>query len=179
MTVMKKAARWAVGAMTCAWLCAVGLAPARAADLDTLLACRKIPAGAARLACFDRESAALAAGAHASAPPTAAPTARNAPGLNPRQTFGLAPMQVVAREAAAERLPRQLDRLSAHIAALGKAPDGRELFTLDNHQVWAQLVPDGDVPAKVGDEVTISRGWLGSYWLSLQSHRGCKVTRIR
>ncbi|MGH7105112.1 MAG: hypothetical protein ACREFT_01230, partial [Acetobacteraceae bacterium] len=139
--MMKKAARWAAGATACAWLCVTWLSPARAAGLDTLLACRKIPASAARLTCFDRESAVLAAAAHIGAPSAAAPTARNAPGLNPRQTFGLAPMQVVAREAAAERLPRQLDRLSAHIAALGRAADGRELFTLDNHQVWAQLVP--------------------------------------
>jgi hypothetical protein len=27
--------------------------------------------------------------------------------------------------------------------------------------------------------VEISRGWLGSYSLSLKSRRGCKVTRLR
>jgi hypothetical protein len=169
----------------CAGLCLMWITPVRASGVDALLACRKIAASAERLACFDRESAALTpaavapaahAGARRAAPPT--PVAAAA-GLSPQQTFGMAPMQVLAREQAARKAPQALDRLSAHIAALGRAADGREIFTLDNHQVWSQLEPDAELGARAGDAVTISRGWLGSYWLSLESRHGCKVTRIR
>ena len=168
--------RSAVGVALCAWLCAAYVTPARASDIEALLACRKIAPSAARLSCFDRESAALAENVRAGAPAAAAAGAAH---LTPQQTFGLAPMQVAAREEAAGRLPQQLKRLSAHITALARAADGREIFTLDNHQVWAELQPDEDVRARAGEPVTISRGMLGSYWLSLPSREGCKVTRMR
>lgn len=89
-------------------------------------------------------------------------------------------MKILAQEEAAARLPRELDHITAHIAALGRTPDGRAVFTLDNHEVWAQLVPDEDLYAKPGDSVKISKALLGSYWLALQSRRGgCKVTRLQ
>ena len=139
--------------------------------LAALLACRSIEASAARLACFDRESGALAAqktpaGSHAE--------------LNPRETFGLAPLQVAARAEAAAHAPKELDSLTARISSVAKAADGREIFTLNNHQVWVQLLADGDwLDASGGEQVQISRGWLSSYWLSLPSRRGFKVTRVR
>lgn len=166
--------------------------------LDRLLACRKVASGPARLACFDRESAAVAAArastvtgqrpATGGSPAKAAePGARSASlrsaadssALDPLQTFGLPPGQILAREEAARKAPRPLDHIAAHIMALANTADGREVFTLDNHQVWAQLAPDGDLYAKPGEAVEISRGWLGSYSLSLRSRRSCKVTRLR
>lgn len=191
--------------------------PARALQpLDGLLACRKIASSAARLACFDRQSAAIAA--NASNAPSAANTANtvstlptatasrkwsaassssargsessvsgtgpaapsgHSAALDPLQTFGLPPAQILAREEAARRAPRPLQRIRAHIVALASAGDGREIFTLDNQQVWAEIEPTGDLYAKPGDPVEISRGWLGSYSLSLKSRRACKVTRLR
>ncbi len=53
------------------------------------------------------------------------------------------------------------------------------VFTLDNGQVWGELEPDGDLQAKPGDLATISRGWLGSYWLQVKSGRASKVSRVR
>jgi hypothetical protein len=139
-------------------------------SLGALLACRGITASAARLACFDRESAALAA----QAPPAASRA------LDPQETFGLAPMTVAARAEAAAHAPKPLDSLTVHIVSVTKAADGREIFTLDNHQVWVQLIPDGSwLDASPGEPATISRGWLGSYWLRLASKRGFKVTRVR
>ena len=101
-------------------------------------------------------------------------------GLDPQQTFGLAPEKILAREEAAERLPSQLDHITAHIEFVSKTADGRDVFTLDNHETWAQLVPGEDLYAKPGDVVKISRAMLGSYWLVVKSRRGgCKVTRLR
>lgn len=190
----------------------LALPVAASQPLDRLLACRQIASSTARLACFDRESAAVAAGAATRAtrardavgaatiavprPATAGSPARasgpavpsaglvsasasHGSALDPQQTFGLPPEQILAREAAARRAPRPLDHIEAHIVALASAGDGREIFTLDNHQVWAELEPDGDLYAKPGEAVEISRGWLGSYSLSLKSRRSCKVTRLR
>ena len=154
---------------------------------DALLACRRIPHSAARLACFDRQSA-LLAGMLAKRPvpgsaerPAAsvASAASTDPDLSPGRTFGLAPAQIEAREAVVVKLPQQLNRITSRIVALERTADGREIFTLSNHQVWAQLNAGGGLFARVGDVVTISRGWLGSYLLSLPSRRSCKVTRIR
>ena len=140
-------------------------------SLGALLACRTIAASAARLACFDRESGALAAQRIPAGPHTE---------LNPRETFGLAPLQVAARAEAAAHAPKPLDSLDVRITSIARAADGREVFTLDNHQVWVQLLADGDwLDARTGEQVKISRGWLDSYWLRLPSHRGFKVTRVR
>jgi len=157
-----------------------------AADpLAGLLACRELTDGAARLACFDRETAALARVpsvpvAAAPTPASPSPAAPTAPPLTPEQKFGLSPAAIVAKEdAAATQAPKDA-KLQARVTALALAGDGRTLFTLDNSQVWRQLEADGtDVMAKLGDAVTISRGMLGSYWLQIKAGRGCKVTRLR
>lgn len=171
--------------------------------LEGLLACRKIASDSARFACLDRESAVLAARmatpadkiAALGAPAAAGSPARAsephpvgadlgaAPGktsaLDPVQTFGLPLGQILAREEAAQRAPRALDHIGARIALLASTRDGREIFTLDNRQVWEEVEPDGDLYAKPGEAVQISRGWLGSYTLSLKSRRSSKVKRLR
>lgn len=162
-------------------------ASAAAGAINALLACRHIAGDAARLACFDRTSEALAKSAVAGSAPRPATAARArsqgalaAAGLTSAQTFGLAPLQIAARQAAAEKLPRQVNHIAARITGLARAADGREIFTLSNHEVWVQLEAGSRSHGRVGDAVRISRGWLGSYWLSLESRRwGCKVDRIR
>ena len=173
--------------------------------LAGLLACRALTDPAARLACFDRETAALAA-TPAPAPPTAAngsavaaasaavpqapaapasqPTAlaaapaHTAPVLDAQQSFGLSGSAVAAHEEAAGARPKKLEKIDARVVALALAGNGRTLFTLDNTQVWEQIESGGDMLAKLGDSATISRGLLGSYWLQLKNGRGCKVTRL-
>jgi hypothetical protein len=154
-----------------------------AADpLAGLFACRELTDAAARLACFDRETAALARspGAPVAAAPITTPATPTAPRLTPEQKFGLSPKAIEAKEEAAATKGPTETKLQARITALALLGDGRTLFTLDNSQVWRQLEADGtDVMAKLGDAVTISRGMLGSYWLQMKTGRGCKVTRLR
>lgn len=148
--------------------------------LEALLACRTIEASAARLACFDREAAALAGQRSSAALAGQRGSGAQHSALNPRETFGLAPMDVAARAEAVAHTPKPLDSMTAHVTSVARAADGREIFTLDNHQVWVQLIPDGSwLDVRAGEEAKIARGWLGSYWLSLSSHRGFKVTRVR
>jgi len=192
------------------------IAQGRAADpLTGLFACRNLKDPTARLACFDREAAALsqaprasapaapattatpaqaplaagtvaappAVAAPATAPAAAAPPAVAAPSapapvLTPEQQFGLPERKVVEKEVAAGTRSADASKIEAHLARIAVGADGRAVFTLDNDQVWRQLQPEGDLMAKGGDAVTISRGLLGSYWLALSSKRGCKVNRV-
>jgi hypothetical protein len=140
------------------------------------VACRSIAEPNDRLACFDRETAALSAGTEAAAKAPGAP-ASAAPALTAQQRFGLSEGAIEAKQAASAR-PLKDAKLEAHVVGLSLAGDGRTIFTLDNSQVWRQLESAGDMLAKLGDAVTISRGLLGSYWLQLKSGRGCKVTRL-
>ena len=181
-----------------ATLCLACAGPCEAADSSAkLLACRGIDDAAARLACFDREAAALAPGPVAHAPPTAAPSpsvasppaaaARApaapavavAPAPDATQQFGLPERAVAAQEVAAGTRPAEVKKIEAHVTKFAPGPDGRLVFTLDNDQVWRQLLSEGDLLMNPGDAVAISRGFLGSYWLQTTSGRGCKVTRVR
>lgn len=190
-----------------ALLCIVCALPCAAAEpLAGVLACRALTDAAARLACFDRETAALAAGSAAAlgaAPPTAAPataapanpapapvaqTAAAAPAAAPahpppvldaQQSFGLSGSAIAANEEASGARPPKVSKIESRVVALALTGNGRTLFTLDNKQVWRQLESEGDMLAKLGDVATVSRGLLGSYWLQLKNGRGCKVTRER
>jgi len=86
---------------------------------------------------------------------------------------------IAAKERAAGTRPAETTKIDARITGLQLNATGRVVFTLDNGQVWRQLLVEADMLAKLGDAVTISRGWLDSYWLQLRSGRGCKVVRVR
>jgi hypothetical protein len=166
-------------------ICLVWALPCSASEpLAEVLACRGIADSAARLACFDHETAALAS---AAVPPTAAAGAlrpkgapeRAAPALDAQQSFGLNGTAIAATEEAAGARPPKVSKIEAHVSALALAGNGQTVFTLDNSQVWRQTESSGELLATLGEGVTISRGLLGSYWLQLKSGRGCKVTRLR
>jgi hypothetical protein len=157
-------------------LCIACAVPCVASEpLAALLACRDLTSSSSRLACFDREAAALATASSkpVSATPAAPVSAPDSPQhVPPSETAG-------ATRDVAGRRPADMPNIEAHIIGLSQAAGGRTIFQLDNGQVWRQLEPEEDMLAKLGDAATISRGWLGSYWLELRSHRGCKVTRVR
>ena len=143
--------------------------------LTPLLACRTVADPAARLACFDRESARLLPAPAATAT-SAAPAA--IPASNTKENFGLSEGAVAKKEVDSGARPKELSSIDAHIVAVSVTGVGLTTFTLDNGQVWRQLSAEGDLLAKPGDPVTVSRGAFRSYWLQTKSGRGCKVTRI-
>ncbi len=149
-------------------------AASAAGSLADLMACRGIADTGARLACFDRESAALAAPAS-----DAAAKDRENGIKSGSQDFGLSPQAIVDERVAAGQRPPELTQLDARVEQVTAPADGRFLFTLDNGQVWRQLSPDGDLMVQAGQSVRISRGLLGSYYLRAPSGRGCKVSRLR
>jgi len=189
----------------CAWVTygmLIGFAwtvPCNAAgSLAGLLACRDVADSASRLACYDREAAALtpapkAAAQAAAAPAAALPSAPTAPAsaaatgaatpahplLDAQQKFGLTEHAIAEREGTAAAQPSATKKIEAHIVRIAAAADGRFVFTLDNDQAWRQLSAEGDLLARPGDAVTVSHGLLGSFWLQMKSGRGCKVSRLR
>ena len=197
----------APAAVTALAVLGVALSPAArgSQELAPLLACRGIVEPATRLACFDRETATLAgASAKTAAPPggsavtpatapaiAAAPSAASdaagavstrpagAPQAEAMQNFGLPPDRIAAKEVAAGRRPADLSRIQARLAQLSRAGDGREVFTLDNGQIWLQVLEEGDLLLRPGDTVSISRGVFHSYLLQTPSGRASRVTRIR
>jgi hypothetical protein len=98
--------------------------------------------------------------------------------LDSQEEFGMRPSAVAAAEVAAGVRAPEVKKIAAAIVAIGRTADGRFVFTLDNGQVWRQLLLDGDLLAKAGDQVTIGRGLFGSFWLEAPSGRGCKVSRV-
>jgi len=155
--------RWrSIGLLTGVML---GAATAHSADRPAaLLACRDVQDNDARLACFDRESARLAAGPDGT------------PALTPEGRFGLPRAVIAAKEATGPRLA-EATVLRARLRLVASRSDGLLAFTLDNGQVWRQVEPGNDLLARPGDPVQLSKGALGSYWLRSASGRTCRVMR--
>jgi hypothetical protein len=156
--------------------CIAWFAPSFGAEpLAGLLACREVSDSTARLACFDRETANLDLKSVTSVPaPVHLP-----PPPDPKKQFGLPEQAVATQEVAAGTRAADAPNIEAHITQLSFGENGRIVFSLDNDQVWRQLISNGDLLVKPGDAVTISRAALGSYWLQTKTGRGCKVKRVR
>jgi hypothetical protein len=151
---------------------ATGAAPAAAAVTAPTAAPVTSPTAAATVA-------ATVAAPPVSAAPAAAAPAHAAPILDPQQQFGLPERTVAAQEVTAGLRAAEVSKIEAHLVSVATGADGRAVFTIDNDQVWRELSPEGDLLARPGDAVKISRGVLHSYWLQLKSGRGCKVDRLR
>jgi len=169
----------------CATSLCIAILPAAAAPppLGGLLACREIQDSTSRLACFDRETdklrASAAGGESAPVVISATPPPPALPPLNAQQQFGLSEGTLASREVQAGARPAPAPKITAHLTQVAGAPDGRLVFTLDNDQVWKQIALEGELLARQGQAVTISRGWLNSYNLVLENGRGCKVQRVQ
>jgi len=169
----------------------------------SLEACVRITEDSHRLACFDREIAALSGGggsagaaskgttskgaatkatasAGAGAASATAPVATT-PSVTPEQKMGLSPegvhkLEVEKGISPAEAKPPQ--ELAAHLASVSHNSAGRAVFTLDNGQVWRQSETRAHFEAHAGDAVKITHGALGSFWLSTDTHSWTRVERV-
>ena len=149
----------------------VAMSVARAEDVSASLRhCRTLSDAAPRLACYD----AIVIDAAESA--ATAPQ----PALSAEQRFGLPAATVLHKEAERGAAPQEMATLALKITSLSFGAGGRVVIGLENGQVWQQLTPSSDLELlKLGDRVEISRGLLGSFWLSGPGKRGAKVTRVR
>jgi hypothetical protein len=173
--------RWVIAAALAVMASGAGLATAKASEhtSEALFACAGESDDVQRLRCFDavvanlRKAPPAAATVAAPAAASPAPAPRPAaPAATPEQKFG-------ARGDIKPERHEDLSELSATVTALGTKPHGELIVTLDNGQVWAEIVTGSKVKLKTGDTVKIERGALGSYSLVAPNGRSSKVARIR
>lgn len=143
-------------------------------------ACTRLSDDQARLACFDREvkaqmareAAHPASPAAAPVPPPPAPTQ-----LTEEQKMGLTLGRIQQLEKP-PGAPPELKELTVAIKSVSVDGNGKQVFGLDNGQIWRQVELDQHFSVKPGDSVVISRGVAGSYFMSYGKHRNTRVSRI-
>lgn len=169
-------------------------------------ACMQITADAQRLACFDRESATLAASAAAVAHAAAGTPAATAGGtaaavvpgtavggaavggaaaagsaiavpLTPEQKLGLSPERV--RQIEGKQGVPQVESAKARVTQVSTNASGRGVYMLDNGQTWRQTENKSSFTLQTGDVATITTGVFGSFWLSTGTRNQTRVERVR
>jgi hypothetical protein len=139
-------------------------------------ACPQIAGDRERLACFDREFALLRQRKPASEPVVAAAhVTAPEPELSPEQAMGLTPGKILKLEGSSRGTA--LKELTVKIQGVSTNTSGRTVFQLDNGQVWQQVEPDPTFTVRPGDTVHISKGVLGSFFMSASTHTNTRVTR--
>ena len=73
---------------------------------------------------------------------------------------------------------KTVTEITATIARLGKTSSGRQVYYLDNDQVWAKKT-DRPFTIREGDQVTIKAGRFGSFSLVSPRNAQTGVERIR
>lgn len=167
-------------ALTAALLASGGAA----AQIEGFKACASISDGAKRLACYD--SALAAADAQAAeklaeqrraAELAAAKAAAEAEARKEQER--LAAFGAQGAQAAGGDEGESIREISASIAELSEGVSGF-VVTLDNGQVWRQTEARTLPPVRVGDGVTIRKGALGSYRMTLERQkRTVPVKRVK
>jgi len=161
-------------------------ASAAAASTAEILTCIEVADSTARLSCFDRQAAALAAAQSKGNSDAAAPMAGTVNALpavkklTPEQKIGLTRDKVDAMEAPPGAAPEPpLQDFTAVIKSVSRDANQRQVFELDNGQVWHQSERKVDFSVKPGQTVHITRAALGSFWLSPNPHVATRVARVR
>jgi hypothetical protein len=137
--------------------------------LEVVGSCRSQADDAARLQCYDRVVAQFTA-----ATTVATNTAKAT------DEFGLTSAQILARQPDEAWSHHPLKRITARVATVAQRSGARLVLHLDNGQVWEPSEDAPDLHLEPGDFVTIDRGVLGAYYLSVQSQKqGIKVQRTQ
>lgn len=181
------------------FLAALGFGAVQAGAQDVPAAlerCATMSDDHARLSCYDGVAAgfrhaaaaqpvtphpvaALPSVTAAARPPAAAPVIAPPPVAAKVAEFGTDTMRKPEPERGA---PKEIDEIKATITQVEFSQNNRFIVTLDNGQVWRQIEADSTKARfrKSGEAVTISRGVLGSYNLTLDEHAVLyKVRRLR
>ena len=147
-----------------ALLALVAASAGAAADLPPSIArCAEVADNLERLTCYDRQN-----------PPRQASAPRS-----PEDSFGATPDLKRKQAAADPTLPREADRITAKVVRVTELRGGETQFELANGQVWQQVEHRLDQIAETGDEIAITKGALGSYFLVGKARLSTRVKRVR
>ena len=175
--------------------------------VDGMAKCAVLADSAARLACYDALSPMVkAAQTEPPAPPVAEVPAPPAPAdtrawYDPSRIFGVSPRQQTKPEQfGGENLdvpppppgtpatpqntpPPALDSITAAVTDYAFDPYDKFIVFLDNGQVWKQLEGDTGIKARFvkggTNTVVISRGFMGSYNITINDGPAYKVRRVK
>ncbi len=170
-------------------LAGVAVAAGSIDDRD-LVRCARIAEAEARLECFEALAAqaqkklAAEAAAAASRDPRAEPTSTTAP---PAKTLDPSPANAGERDTQQDEFGFASRRVAVdesqplrvrHVGEF-RGWSGNTLFKLENGQLWQQTSPGRLFKVAQQPLITIERGALGSYWLSVEgANSRVRVTRI-
>lgn len=143
---------------------------AQGQDLLAMKACTRLGDDAARLSCYDAAMGVSKSPSGAGKPQPAPPAETGS--TQPQAKFG---DDGRLHSVAKTSLPKNL---SAQVREVRLLPAGLYRLTLDNGQVWDTTQADSALAFKANEAVTISRGLLGSYKISLAGHN-TSVSAVR
>ena len=149
----------------------------RAPHLGAIEACRAIAADPARLACFDRESAALLA-ATKSGQLSVIDRADMRAARRSLFGFSLPRLPFFSGDKSAED---SVDELESTIRSVQQLRGGHyRLVLADDNAVWETTEsPMRLRPPRSGDKIVIKKASLGSYFLRIAGQIGVKGYRVR
>jgi hypothetical protein len=144
------------------------------AQVQKLMACRAIAAADQRLACFDREAAAVD---KAIASRDLVFVDREKARAASRSLFGFKIPNFGGIFGGGDE--DELKQIDGTVTKFGHNQDGGWVFYLADGSIWSQTDdwPLG-LPPRAGDKVVVTRGLMGSYRLKLNKQPEIKVKRI-
>jgi hypothetical protein len=151
--------------------------PERPAVLNQLTACRQIAAEAERLACYDRQVAALEA---AEASREIAVVDRQQIRRTRRSLFGLTlpDLGIFGGDDDDGEDGAAVNEINSTIVAIGTGADGRTTYRLQDESVWVQTEGRAGFP-RAGEAIRIRRGPLGSFLANIAGRPAIRVIRQR
>lgn len=141
------------------------------AQVQRLLACRNITAPDQRLACYDRETAAMN---QAIASQDLVMIDKERAKAAGRSLFGFS----VPNFGGLFGSNGEISQIDGTIKSTSHNSDGGWVITLEDGSVWTQTDDWPGLDARAGKKVIVKRGVLGSFWLTVPGQNGIKVKRI-
>ena len=142
------------------------------AQVKRLMDCRAITVADQRLACFDRESAAVEA---AIASKDLVFVDREKARQAKRSLFGFSVPSFGGLFGGGDD---EVTQIESTVKSTGHNVDGGWIITLADGSVWSQTDDWPGLDPRPGKKVIVKRAALGSYRLSIPGQNGIKVKRI-
>lgn len=141
-------------------------------QVDRLMKCRAIAAADQRLACFDKESAAM--GAAISSKDLVFVDKEKARAAK-RSLFGFSIPNFGGLFGGGDE---EIDQIESTVKSTGHNADGGWIITLADGSTWSQTDDWPGLDPRPGKKVIVKRAALGSFRLSIVGQNGIKVKRI-
>jgi hypothetical protein len=141
------------------------------AQVQRLMACRAIAAADERLACYDRETAAMNQAITSKDLVMVDKEKARAAG---RSLFGFS----VPNFGGLFGSGGEISQIDGTIKSTGRNQDGGWVITLQDGSVWSQTDDWPGLDPRPGKKVIVKRGLMGSFWLSIPGQNGIKVKRV-